>query len=210
MAVVAHLARMSETREALAHDDSLVKQLEYLEWFSHGAAWVSQAILRTSGTLVVLYPATAQGLIVEYSNVARCFHLFSLLQSCIGRRLPGGKEPDPVVAAAARGESNEPCSDSAWWHFADSWSKTPEFSASIWGEALVRSLSIVEGRQVLLLWPPILKSRSWDSGFFGPHLAALPSNATVQRTLEPEECNQWLATLGIQPAPSPKRRWRFW
>ncbi|MBN2197348.1 MAG: hypothetical protein JW751_31385 [Polyangiaceae bacterium] len=195
--VVAHLARMPSARDAMADDASLLERLEELSEHSHGAAWVHEAILRTSGSLLVLHPPSGQGLVARYSNVATCFHLFSLLQACIGPRLPGGREPDPNVTAAARGRNVDPINDHAWWHYGDPRSPAPEIAASIWGERWVRSLPLVDGKQVILLWPPIVASRSWDSGFFGPHLEALPADATLERALDETECHDWLARLAI-------------
>lgn len=55
---------------------------------------------------------------------------------------------------------------------------------------------------MLLLWPPLLGSRSWDSGFFGPALEALPPDVIVEEELSPEACQRWFATLGLARAKS--------
>jgi hypothetical protein len=88
-------------------------------------------------------------------------------------------------------------------------SPRPELTASIWGEGAVRDIPRVEGEQVMLLWPPILANRTWDTAFLGPHLEAMPASATVERMLTAEESKAWLEKLGVG---QPRRRpwWRFW
>lgn len=206
-AVVAHLARMPERREILARDQVQLDRLQELEDFGWGAAWVREAILKTSGTLVALHPQSGRGVRLKYANVSNCFHLFSLLQTAVGRRIPGGRRVSPVVASAARGKNDEPIHDQAWWHYGDPRSPEPKVSASIWGEALVRTIPVVDDVQMVLLWPPLLASRGWDSGFFGPQIEALPSDATIERALSRQESNTLLERLGINGL---RKWWRLW
>jgi hypothetical protein len=72
---------------------------------------------------------------------------------------------------------------------------------------LVREIPVVDGSQVLLAWPPILKSRTWDAGFFGPHLEAMRADAVLDRELSAAESQAWLENLG---AASEKKWWRWW
>ncbi len=196
--IVAHLARLPAERERLARDAGLMDRLEQLSTYSHGATWVREALLRTSGTLIVLHPPTEQGYELGYENVANCFHLFSLVQVAIGAKLPGGRAPDNAVTAACRGKGMQTVNDQAFWHYGDPYCATPSLQGSVWGEATVRSLPVVEGVRVLLLWPPLLATRSWDSGFFGPHLEALPSDISLRRRLTAEECASWMKRLGLE------------
>jgi hypothetical protein len=198
--VVAHLARMPGERQKLLDDLEFLERLADLEGYSHGPGWVREAILRTSGTLIVLHPPSGSGLKLRYENVATNFHLISLLQAAVGRRIPGGREPDPKIAAAARGETDDDVCDEAWWHYGDPRSKTPQLTASIWGEGLVTEIPLINGARVMLLWPPIVESRSWDRGFFGPHLQALPANVVVEQELSRESAREWLEALGIPSA----------
>lgn len=198
-AAVAHLARLPAARTAMAEDAALVARLDELRRFTPGAWWVYEALLKRSGTLVVLHPASRTGLRLAFANVSNCFHLFSLLQTAVGTRIPGGRTPDDTIARVARGKSSETVSDVAWWHYGSPSSPTADLSASIWGEGLVREIPRVDGEQVLLLWPPILQSRGWDAGFLGPHLEALPADASVERMLTPAECEAWLSKIGIAP-----------
>jgi hypothetical protein len=195
--IVAHLARLPAERERLARNAELMDRLERLQAYSHGATWIREALLRTSGTLIVLHPPTAQGYELAYENVANCFHLFSLVQVAIGAKLPGGRPNDDAISAACRGKGMRAVHDQAFWHYGDPYCSTPSLQGSVWGEATVRSLPAIEGVRVLLLWPPLLATRSWDSGFFGPHLEALPADISVRRALTRDECSIWMKRLGI-------------
>jgi hypothetical protein len=195
---------MPAERERLAQDPTLLARLDQLQAYSHGAAWVREALLRTSGKLVVLHPPTGQGFELSYSHVANCFHLFSLVQTALGSQLPGGRRADADVSAACRGQATKSVHDEAWWHYGDPYCPTPTLQGSIWGEAMVRSLPVIEGARVLLLWPPLLATRSWDSGFFGPHLEALPSDIEVARRLSRDESSRWLGRLGVEGYSGPR------
>lgn len=206
-AVVAHLARMPERRVALAGEQSLIDRLEELAEFGWGSTWVREAILKTSGTLLALQPRSGEGVRLKYANVSNCFHLFSLMQSAVGQRITGGQVAEPKVTAAARGETDEAVSDVAWWHYGDPRSAEPELSTSIWGEGHVRDIPQMHGVQTVLLWPPLLKSRGWDSGFFKPHLHALPADLTVESVLSRDESRALLERLGLKRS---SKWWRFW
>ena len=194
--VVAHLARMPERRAELARDEALLDRLESLEGLSNGIGWVREALIRSSGTLIILYPPSGKGFRLRYQNVGLCFHLFSLLQAAIGKRIPGGRAPDPAVAAAARGQASDDVTDEAWWHYGDPGWQTAELNGSIWGEALVSTIPLINGVPVVLLWPAILESRSWSTNF-GPHLAALPADLVVEEELSPEASRAWLQAVGL-------------
>jgi hypothetical protein len=194
---VTHLARLPAERQAMGQDAPLVERLEALGVYSHGAWWVREALLKTSGTLVLLHPPSGTGLRLRFANVSNCFHLFSLLQTAVGTRIPGGR-----IASDNIEEVNE-----AWWHYGNATSPKADLKASIWGEGLVREIPCVNGEQVILLWPPILESRKWDAGFLAPHLEAMPADAGVERMLTPDECNTWLDALRI--GRKRKRWWQF-
>jgi hypothetical protein len=203
--VVAHLARMPAERERLAEDSAFLDELESLQAYGPGATWVREALLRTSGKLVVLHPPSAEGFELSFRNVATCFHLFSLVQIAIGSKLPGGRRPDDAVSNACRGVGTHSIQDQAWWHYGEPYCSTPSLQGSIWGESTVRSLPVIDGARVFLLWPPLLATRSWDSGFFGPHLEALPSDIEVTRALSTEETTRWLTRLGVEGYAEPRR-----
>jgi hypothetical protein len=130
------------------------------------------------------------------------------------RQLPGGGRPNADVLACARGESHESASDSVWWHYGDPRSPEANIAASIWGEAAVESIPLAtslagsppssDGERVLLLWPKVLGSRSWDSGFFHPQIQQAPPNVEWVSSLSKKEARAWLDFLGC---PRPKWRW---
>ena len=203
---VAHLARTAHLRSTLAQDLELLDRLAVLEEYSAGAAWIREMLLRSSGSLILLHPPSGRGFRVQYTNVATCFHLFSLLQTAIGEQIPGGRKPDSRIAEVARGRAHQQVSDEAWWHYGDPHSNVAALTASVWGEALVREIPVIDGERVILLWPPILVSRGWDSSFFGPQLDALAPDAVVQSELSTADCTTWFAKLGIRRG----RRFRWW
>jgi hypothetical protein len=202
-AVVAHLARMTARRAELGTNQALLNRLELLGEYGPGATWIREALLKSSGSLIVLHVQGIRGILLEYSNISNCFQLFSLIQSEVGTRLPGGRTPDARIASAARGRDAAQVADCAWWHYGNPLNSTQTLPASIWGEAPVQSVPVVDGTQVILLWPPILASRTWDSGFFHPHLDALAADLRLIRELSHAECSTWLNRLGIKQ----KRKW---
>jgi hypothetical protein len=195
--VVAYLAHMPEVREAWGTDATLMDRISDLETLSYGASWVHEALSRSSDTLLVLAPNSEQGFLFKYSNVANCFHLFSLLQLAIGKKVPGGKNPSEKIRKIVDGKHNEHESDEAWWHYGDPRSPVSAIGDSIWGEMTTRDLPKVEGMKIILLWPPILGGRSWGTSFFGLDLAAMPPSAVIERTCELSEVREWLRKLGI-------------
>lgn len=213
--LVAHLSRMPLVREELASDVELLNRLDDLSGYSHGITWIHELLLRKSGTLVLLHVPSQTGLRIKYENVGNCFHLFSLIQHVVGNQIPGAKEPNTSIAAAALGDSGDQVSDSAWWHYGSPLSATPDLTASIWGEASISSIPSINGEQVILLWQRLLESRSWDAGFFSPQLEAAKPNINVDGFLTLNELNNLLECLGIGVVQQPKKIitrpwWRFW
>lgn len=195
--VVTHLARLPEPRAAMGQDLPLLDRLGFLQGYSFGAVWVREALLKSSGSLVLLHPPGRAGLRLSYTHVSNCFHLFSLLQSAVGTALPGGRAPQGV-------------STEAWWHYGSPLSPVADLGASIWGEGLVRDLPRIEGVAVILAWPPLMQSRSWDAAFLGPHLDAMPASVVVDSPLPAADVDAWLARLGVTAPAGPRPWWRFW
>lgn len=133
-ATVAHLARVPALRAELAGDAALCERLLDLEEHSPGTRWVHEALIRESGSLLLLVPREKRGFRVVYRHVGNCFHLFSLLQGAIGPGLAGGREPDEDMVALAQGEYSDWGEDHAWWHYGSPWSSLPDMLGSIWGE----------------------------------------------------------------------------
>lgn len=195
--VVAHLARLPELRETLSRREALLDDLRATESASPAASWVRVALECTSGPLVVLHPATATGAVLRIENVANCFHLFTLVQCAIGAKIAGGREVRKVIDDCAHGRAEAATDDQAFWHYGDPRSAKPELGSSIWGEASVRSVPEIDGARVMLLWPPLVGARFWDSSFFGPFLDPMPANVVLERMLTDEESAGWMARLGL-------------
>ena len=189
-ATVAHVSRNEEAlREASAPE--VVAELSRVEDWAVGAYWVMELVGKTSGQLVVLHGEEHVGAILEYRNLSNCFHLFTLLQGALGDQMPGGGSVDPLLLRVAQGESHPGgLSDKAWWHFGVAGSE-PNIAASIWGEASPATIPVVKGRQVIVLWPPLLQSRTWDSGFFGPILEAALPKVELVRMMDEAEVREW-------------------
>jgi hypothetical protein len=205
--VVTHLARIPQLRATLSEDLPLLERLAELEEHTIGAAWIRETLLRSTGSLIVLHVSSGRGFRLHYRNVATCFHLFSLLQTAIGEQLPGGRKPDPLITAAARGKSPDDVKDEAWWHYGDPRSKVADLKASIWGEGLVREIPVIDGERIMLAWPPLLASRTWDSAFFGPQLDAVQPDVVIEAELSTADSSALFQKLGISQA---KRKWWPW
>lgn len=195
-ALVSHLARLPELRARWADSETRMLRLAQLEGYGYAFSWVREVIERHSGPLTVLHVESRQGYRVHYHNIANCFHLFSLLQCRLGTLLPGGKTPDQTILAVALGEDGR-ASDHSWWHYGWPQHTKPEPLFPIWGEGRTRDLPQVDGEALILLWP-VSTQRGWDTGFFGPHLDALPADLTIERALSPEEVAQKLRQLGVR------------
>lgn len=209
--LVSHLSRTPDIRGELSADASLFERLTQLEPYTYAITWVRELLCRKSGSLLLLHPSTRTGFRIRFENVGNCFHLFSLIQHVLGSELPGGRTPNPAIAAAAQGKTQAEVTDSAWWHYGNSLSPKPEVMASIWGELSV--LSIPD--QIIILWPPLLGSRGWDSNFFGPQLDAAPPMIELVAKLSHDDCVSRLQSIGIQlQPPSEKHKtgpwWKLW
>ncbi len=196
--VVAHLARMPEYRAALSNDQAFMDQVDHLQTFTYAATWVHTALLKESNDLLLLDMVGAGGAHVRYENVANCFHLFTLIQCVIGKQLTGGHKPKSAVFKAARNESDVEVNDAAWWHYGNPHDNEPNITSSIWGEGSVSSIPRIDELQVILLWPLILNSRTWDGGFFSPRLEAMMPSIQVEAILSPTECEPWLKRLNLK------------
>jgi len=215
--LVSHLARLPQQRAALL-DDAAFDRVKRLSAEQVGAFWVCEAIERGSADLLLLHAPSRRGWRARYENVAQCFHLFSLLQSAVGTTLPGGRQVDPALAAAARGETHgQVLHDQAWWHYQVAGPTTPDAMAMVPGDLLTRHLPAVDGAQVLVLWDPILAGRGWSSEFFGAHLMQLPASFELREPLSDDESSSWFKRLGFAepaqaspPMPGSATRKRPW
>ncbi len=198
--LVAHLVRVPERRAAYASDPEVVDVLESVEHLSAGVVWVLEVLRRKSGELVVVHATERAGVRVRYEEIANCFQLFTLMQAEFAGKMPGSGTADPEVVALATGQGDGKAHDSAWWHYGQPFSNEPNVVASVFGEAPVESIGEVDGERVMLLWPPVLEGRSWDSGFFGPPIAGSTPSVRVTEELTPVDLERWWQRLHLPVA----------
>jgi hypothetical protein len=198
--LVAHLARSPELLRAIAQTEPMYREFKRLEPLSYGAGWVMHLLRQRSGQLVVLNAGNKNGVIVRYENISNCFHLFTLLQGALAPLMPDAAEPSEQILDIARGRAEGNVQDYAWWHYSQPDATKADIAASVWGEMAPDGIASVDGSQVLVLWPPIIASRSWDAGFFLPILYASPPNVEVLEILSPAELDVWWEQLGL-PEP---------
>lgn len=195
--LVSHLSRDTYNLQSVRSNHDIVEALERIEPYSVGALWVLALISKMSGTLIVLHGEQLVGAKVAYRNISNCFHLFTLLQATLEGVMPGARKVSPDILAAALGESMESCYDEAWWHYGQPVSGSPNIVASVFGEQHPSGIHAIGGEQVMLLWPPILKSRQWDSGFFGPALQQAPPEVELIAMLPMKEVTMWRERIGL-------------
>lgn len=207
--LVAHLARSPEARARYGANEEVLAELERVESVSKGCLWVGEILRKRSGRLLVLHVEGATGVRVTYENLSNGFHLFTLLQGALAGRMPGAGRVSEEAVAIARGERDGDTSDSAWWHYGPGTVPEANLVASIWGEASPDQIPVIDGEQVILLWPMQVGSRSWTGSFFTPRIEAAPARVTVVEELTPEEFETWRTKLKL-PHPSPRPWWKFW
>jgi hypothetical protein len=196
-ALVAHLSRSSGELRWIADSPEISTEIERVEAVSIGAGWLMHLLRQQSGELIVLGVGHRRGALVRYRNIANCFHLFTLLQGALAARMPGAGKPSETVLGIARGEYQGDGYDHAWWHYGQPTSPNADINSSIWGEGTPEQIARIDGTQVLLLWPPIVESRTWDTGFFMPVLHASLPGVEVIAELSAAETERWWARLGL-------------
>lgn len=195
--LVAHLSRDLKSLRDIQANTGIVAELERVESYSPGPMWILELIRKVSGNLIVLHGEQPVGARLEYRNLSNCFHLFTLLQGALAKSMPGARKADPGILAVARGEYQEQCSDEAWWHYGQPFDGAPDLISTVFGEQSPQEIHVINGQQVMLLWPPILTSRTWDAGFFGPALHAAPAEVELIETLSPEDVTAWRQRIGL-------------
>ena len=199
-ALVAHLARSPSLLHWVKDTDAIVAEFERAEAVSMGAGWVMHLLRQCSGALVVLEVAGRRGFLVRYDNLANCFHLFTLLQGALAPLIGRTGETRDDVLTIAQGTKQGEGYDHAWWHYGQPSSSKPDIGATIWGEMAPDGIGSIDGAQVLLLWPPIMESRVWDTGFFSPVIHASLPNVAVIKELALSDVEVWCARLGLSSA----------
>ena len=198
--MVAHLSRAPEQIAEIQKRAEVVTELERAEPHSVGVTWVLELLRQQSGELVVLHATERAGFRLAYHNLSNCFHLFTLIQGALAGKMPGSRKASEETLAVARGELDQAASDDAWWHFGQADVPSADLSGMIFGEAGPDSIASIDGQQVLLLWPPVMGSRGWDGGFFGPILHARPPKVALLSPLAGPEVARWYTRLGLGSA----------
>ncbi len=205
LATMTVICRKSAYRQALRANPAIGEAVETLRDSYREADFVALVLGYTDEMeLLVLAPDAQKGFRVTLEAVASCAHLFTLLQ---GELIAGGHlagEPiDPEVIAVARGETppTQALIDHARFNFSPWYSLTPAESLAesaldgliaMGVEASPADIPRFEGVPVVLVGPPVLASRSWDSNFFANVHDALRSRAEIVEVLPREQVFAWL------------------
>jgi hypothetical protein len=197
MALVAHLARAPHLRRWCAETNEIGNELRRVEHHSIGAEWVLELLRQRSGEIIVLNVKHRIGVVIRYNNISNCFHLFTLLQGALTTVMPDAQNVSEQLLDIARGKRQGEGYDRAWWHYGEARAATPSLAESVWGEAGPDSISSIDGRQVLLLWPPIMRSRSWHTSCFPPILHACPPGVEVAEVLSSSAVEAWWLRLSL-------------
>jgi hypothetical protein len=196
--LVTHLSYCPEQKRANFFNSEIIEILETAKYESSAAAWVLEILHMRSGELIVLHTEYMVGVRVKYQNISNCFHLFSLLQIELEEVMPGAKEVKEEILEVIQSKGESECMDEAWWNYEHD-EGVGEFKIRlVFGELSPETISRVNGEQVLLLSAP-MGSRSWDSNFFWPYLAAAPSSVKLMEELPKEEVIEWISRLKHKP-----------
>ncbi|MGY5804068.1 hypothetical protein ACXHMN_22270 [Rhizobium sp. LEGMi12c] len=194
---VSHLSAMPQERALAVGNKALMAQLAELLDYTPGAAWVRQVLLSRSDDLLVLHLPSRQGFRLRYENIVNGFHLFTLIQAAFGQRLPGGRAPNRFIVDMARCVTvAEEGNDEPWWRYQTVRRDAPGL-VEISGEASVETISRIDGRQIILLSPPVEGTALWDTSFFTPQLFAMPANVVLEDALTASEVEEWFAKAGL-------------
>jgi hypothetical protein len=210
LAAMAALTRSVPLREAARTNAELVMSLINLRERNREANFVATTLSFTDGMeLTVLHPGEGKGFRVELEAVNANFHLFTLLQGeLIGNGHLPGEPIDPKVLGIATGEipHEELTNDQARFHFYNWAGLLPDGTLAgqdtqtwIWGETHPDDIPEFEGTRVVLLGPPVLGMRAWDSNFFANIHDALRSSVRVKEVLTAEEVAQWFERIRQAP-----------
>lgn len=202
LATMAVLCRGAAYRQAARALPELVAAVGALADAHRETDFVRQVLGFTDGLeVLVLVPAEGKGVRVRLEAVATCAHLFTLLQAeLIGGGHLSGAAPDPEVLAVARGEvpHTRRLYDSARFHFTTWGGLDPDGTLGVrvntWVpvDAPPGAIPRFDGEPVLLVGPPVLGSRQWDSGFFANIHDALRSRVEVVDVLSGAAAREWL------------------
>ncbi len=203
LATMAVLCRGATFRQAARANSDLVAGVEALAEEHRESGFVAQVLGFTDGLeLLVLAPNEGKGFRVACDAVATNAHLFTLLQAAlIGGGHLSGEPLDEEVVGVATGEvpHTRRLYDRARFHFTNWTGLTAEgrlegvkTKSLIPADGNPAGIPRFDGVPVVLIGPPVLGGRSWDSNFFANIHDALRSRAEVIEVLSPEQVTGWL------------------
>ncbi len=210
LATMAVLTRRVDFRQAARTNPELVLSLVVLRERNSEANFVATTLGYTDGLeLIVLHPGQGRGFRVELEAVNTNFHLFTLLQGeLIGNGHLSGDAIEPDVIRIARGEVPHELlvNDRARFHFYNWAGLLPDGSLAgaematwICGEAHPEDIPEYEGERVIILGPPVLGMRGWDSNFFANIHDALRSTTRLVEELTLEQVANWIEQIKQVP-----------
>jgi hypothetical protein len=203
---MAVLARDMESRQAARANAELLTRVEALRERNREAEFVAQTLSFVDGIeLLVLHPAEGKGFRVELEAVHTNAHLFTLLHGSLinGGHLPGRAIEDELLGVATGEVPHEKVlTDDARWQFytwrglyPDGSYAGTDMSTWLFVEDPPTVIPEFEGQRVVILGPPVLGLRGWDSNFFANIHDALRSAARVAGELTPEEIADWCGRI---------------
>jgi len=210
LATMAVMTRRVDFRQAARTDAELVLSLVALRDRNKEADFVATTLSYTDGLeMIVLHPEEGRAFLVELEAVNTNFHLFTLLQGeLVGGGLLSGEPVDPAVIGVARGEVPHEAlvSDQARFHFYNWAGLQPDGTLAendmatwVWGEAHPEEIPEFEGIRMLILGPPLMGVKPWDSNHFANIHDALRSSARVVQVLPEDQVAGWIEVLRRAP-----------
>jgi hypothetical protein len=190
-----------KARQTARQNAALLDGIEALAAHQREVKFLQRLLNLSDGEeLIVLHPRENKGFRVRLEAIGTNFHLFSLLQEALVGDPAVGMLPGPranrKVIATAKGDipHDRLITDSAVWHYytwagllPDGTLATTPVTPWILGEQTPREIPHFEGDRLILLGPPIVASRGWDSSFFTNLHDALRSKVEVVEILSADE-----------------------
>ncbi|MEW9508397.1 hypothetical protein [Streptomyces bacillaris] len=135
--------------------------------------------------LVVLHRPTATGYLLRLSGIGDNFQLHTLLaDALIGGGHVAGRAPSPQEVAVCRETPGQV-------ETAGSFELVAPDGDRLWNEGTPADIPVVDGVRLLVLDEPSY-ARSWPAGRFFP---GMRGDLILERALEPEETERWLARV---------------
>lgn len=202
LATMAVICRGAAYRQALRANPEIAAGIEALRETQREADFVAQVLSFTDDLdLIVLAPKEGKGFRVKCEAVATCAHLFTLLQGALigGGHLAGEAVDDEVIAVATGAAPHERLlHDHARFHFVTwpgSLDNALDTIIALPVEETPACIPSLDGQRIVLVGPPLLAGRGWDSNFFANIHDALKSRAEVVEALSPEQVLVWLNAI---------------